>query len=65
MRGNRIKKKDQMELKRQLRKKFNSVVLDDGYQDFEIKKDLNIVCFNHRTKIGNGQVIPAGPLEKI
>jgi len=51
-------------IKEAIEKKFNSVVLDDGYQDFEIKKDLNIVCFNHRTKIGNGQVIPAGPLRE-
>mgnify|MGYP001163944814 CR=1 FL=1 len=51
-------------IKEAIEKKFNSVVLDDGYQDFEIKKNLNIVCFNHRTKIGNGQVIPAGPLRE-
>jgi len=51
-------------IKEAIEKKFSSVILDDGYQDLEIEKDLNIVCFNHRTKIGNGQVIPSGPLRE-
>ena len=37
------------------------VILDDGFQDFEIKKNINIVCFNIKNKIGNG-LIPSGPL---
>jgi len=45
-------------------KKFNCVVLDDGYQDFEIKKNLNIICFNIDQKIGNGCTIPSGPLRQ-
>ena len=43
---------------------FNVIVLDDGYQDLSIKKDLNIICFHSKQKTGNGQVIPAGPLRE-
>ena len=41
-------------------------ILDDGFQDFSIKKDISILCFNSKQWIGNGLVIPSGPLrEKI
>ena len=43
---------------------FDMVIMDDGFQDYKIKKDLNIVCFNQRQKIGNGFVIPSGPLRE-
>ena len=39
-------------------------VLDDGFQDFSIKKDLSIICFNEKQWIGNGFVVPAGPLRE-
>ena len=26
--------------------KFDTVILDDGFQDYKIKSKLNIVCFN-------------------
>ncbi len=45
-------------------KKFNLLILDDGYQDFGIYKDLNIICFNSMQKIGNGQTLPSGPLRE-
>ena len=42
------------------------VVFDDGLQDRSIDYDLKFVCFNNTKWIGNGQLIPAGPLrEKI
>ncbi len=43
---------------------FDSVILDDGFQDLKIKKDLNILCFNQDQLIGNGYVLPAGPLRE-
>ena len=46
------------------RKKFDTVILDDGFQDWNIKKDLNIICFNNNQQIGNGQLLPAGPLRE-
>ena len=40
------------------------MILDDGLQDYKIKKNLNIVCFNQNQLIGNGLVIPSGPLRE-
>ena len=39
-------------------------ILDDGFQDFSIKKDFSIVCFNSKQLVGNGFVIPSGPLRE-
>ena len=44
--------------------KVNVVILDDGFQDFSIYKNLSIVCFNEKQWIGNGLVIPSGPLRE-
>jgi len=45
-------------------KKANIVILDDGFQDFSIIKNLSIVCFNEKRWIGNGFIIPSGPLRE-
>lgn len=45
-------------------KKFDLIVLDDGYQDLSFKKDMNIICFSSNQSIGNGFVIPSGPLRE-
>ena len=42
----------------------NVAILDDGFQDFSINKNLSIVCFNEKKWIGNGLVIPSGPLRE-
>jgi len=47
-----------------IEKNFNFVVLDDGYQDLSIKKNLSIICFHGKQKLGNGHLIPAGPLRE-
>ena len=39
-------------------------ILDDGFQDFSIKPNFSILCFNSNQMIGNGQVIPSGPLRE-
>jgi len=44
--------------------KYNVMVLDDGFQDPSFYKDLSIICFNEKQLIGNGRVIPAGPLRE-
>ena len=44
--------------------KCDLAILDDGFQDFSIKKDLNILCFNSKQLIGNGMTIPSGPLRE-
>tara|TARA_A100001015_G_scaffold321470_1_gene452378 strand:+ start:329 stop:1270 length:942 start_codon:yes stop_codon:yes gene_type:complete len=43
---------------------FDIVILDDGLQDYRIKKDLKIVCFNSSQLIGNGLMLPSGPLRE-
>ena len=45
-------------------RKFNVAILDDGFQDNTIFKNLSIICFNQKQLIGNGLVIPAGPLRE-
>lgn len=44
--------------------KFQVAILDDGFQDPSIKSDISIICFNEELWIGNGFVIPAGPLRE-
>ena len=45
-------------------KKNNVIIMDDGLQDDSVIKDLNIICFNSSDLIGNGFVLPAGPLRE-
>jgi len=47
-----------------IQNKKNVAILDDGFQDFSIDKNLSIVCFNEKQWIGNGLVIPSGPLRE-
>ena len=42
----------------------NIAVLDDGFQDLSVSKNLSIVCFNEKQWIGNGLTIPSGPLRE-
>jgi len=49
-----------------IKKNYNFLVFDDGLQEIDIEFDLKIACFKLNNWIGNGQLIPAGPLrEKI
>jgi len=49
-----------------IKKKYAILIFDDGLQDSEIDYDKKLVCFKSDNWIGNGQIIPAGPLrEKI
>ena len=51
-------------INRAIEKNFDLVIMDDGFQDFEIVKNLNIICFNNQQGIGNGYTIPSGPLRE-
>ena len=39
-------------------------IFDDGLQDRSIKYDVTIVCFNLQNWVGNGMLIPSGPLRE-
>ena len=43
---------------------YDVAILDDGYQDFSVKKDFSILCFNSKQLIGNGFIMPSGPLRE-
>ena len=43
---------------------YDIAILDDGFQDYSIKKNFSILCFNSRQLIGNGFTIPSGPLRE-
>jgi len=45
-------------------KKFNLAILDDGLQDKRIDYDISIACFNSTYGIGNGNLLPSGPLRE-
>ena len=45
-------------------KRFNVAILDDGLQDKKINYDISIACFNTTYGIGNGYLLPAGPLRE-
>ena len=47
-------------------KGFDLVIFDDGLQEKKIDYDIKFVCFDIKKWIGNGCLIPSGPLrEKI
>ena len=43
---------------------YEVAIIDDGLQDSSINYDKSIVCFNNINWIGNGMVIPSGPLRE-
>ena len=51
-------------LQQAIKEKYEFAIFDDGLQDYSIDYDLKILCFNNINWIGNGQVIPAGPLRE-
>jgi tetraacyldisaccharide 4'-kinase len=44
--------------------KYEAIILDDGYQDHQIFKNLNILCFDSKNWVGNNNLIPSGPLRE-
>ena len=43
---------------------YNSVIIDDGMQDYSFKKDISILCIKSRAAFGNQFILPAGPLRE-
>ena len=49
-----------------IKKNHEILIFDDGLQDRDLDYDIKIVCFDEKNWIGNGCLIPSGPLrEKI
>ena len=51
-------------IRKLIQDKFDTAIMDDGFQDYSIKKDFSILCFNEKQWIGNGLVLHAGPLRE-
>ncbi len=45
-------------------KKYDVAILDDGLQEKSLNYNISIACFNSSDGIGNGLLIPAGPLRE-
>ena len=50
------------EIKKAENANFDIAILDDGLQDKNISYNLEFVCFDAENWIGNGMLIPSGPL---
>ncbi len=59
-----ILEKDRTSSLKLAEKEYDIAILDDGFQDYKIIKDLNILCFHSKQLIGNGYMFPAGPLRE-
>ena len=51
-------------IKEAINNNHDVLILDDGFQDLSVEKDLSIICFNEQQWIGNGFTIPSGPLRE-
>jgi len=51
-------------IKEAIQNNIDIAILDDGFQDLSINKNLSIICFNEKQWIGNGLTIPSGPLRE-
>ncbi|HJU11671.1 MAG TPA: tetraacyldisaccharide 4'-kinase, partial [Candidatus Binataceae bacterium] len=45
-------------------KMADTIVLDDGFQHVRLRRDADLVLFNPIVGIGNGYLLPAGPLRE-
>ena len=51
-------------IKKAIKDKNEIAIFDDGLQDKDLNYDLSFVCFNIQKWIGNGFLLPAGPLRE-
>jgi tetraacyldisaccharide 4'-kinase len=47
-----------------IRNKNKVLIFDDGLQDRDVEYNLKFVCFDSDSLIGNGRLIPSGPLRE-
>ena len=49
-----------------INEKYDVLLFDDGLQETKIDYNIKLVCFKSKNWIGNGQLLPAGPMrEKV
>jgi tetraacyldisaccharide 4'-kinase len=51
-------------VKKAIKNKDKIIIFDDGLQDKKIDYHLKFACFNSSNWIGNGHIIPSGPLRE-
>ena len=51
-------------LEKAAEKNFKLLIFDDGLQDGEVDYDIKAVCFDAETWVGNGHLLPSGPLRE-
>jgi len=49
---------------KKIKSKVNVIIFDDGLQDKNLRYDLKFVCFDGINWIGNGLLLPSGPLRE-
>ena len=59
-----VNKSRRLAIQQAINEGYDLVILDDGFQDMTIKKDLSIICFSSKQGIGNGFTFPSGPLRE-
>ncbi len=47
-----------------INKNYDLIIFDDGLQDIQVDYDLKFVCFDVSNWVGNGFLLPAGPLRE-
>ena len=51
-------------IKKAISNKNDLIIFDDGLQDRNVNYDIQLVCFDSNNWIGNGLLIPSGPLRE-
>ncbi len=59
-----VREKRLLALEDAISENFEIAIFDDGLQDSTISYDISLVCFNKMNWVGNGLMIPAGPLRE-
>ena len=57
-------KRRQVSIEEAALRKFKVAIVDDGLQVYSFDYNLKIVCFDKKNFIGNGFLIPSGPLRE-
>ena len=58
-----LKNRDEI-IKHAIEKNYDLIIFDDGLQEKKVDYDLKFVCFDSKNWIGNGLLIPSGPLRE-